>query len=75
VHVGDRPRSWTLNTERRRKAKINGTLIRTTLFIEIDLDNRDAFLVPGGFACVTKVPVQNSRIARWPRCCSVAATR
>ncbi len=53
------------NPERRRKARISrsaGTLDpRTrTLFIEIDLDNRDAFLVPGSFVYVAlKVPMQS----------------
>ena len=51
------------NTERRRSARISRTAgsldPRTrTLFIEIDLDNKDAFLVPGSFVqVVLKVPV------------------
>ena len=51
------------NTERRRTARISRTAgsldPRTrTLFIEIDLDNKDAFLVPGSFVqVVLKVPV------------------
>ena len=53
------------NPDRRRKAPISrtsGTLDpRTrTLFIEIDLDNRDAFLVPGSFVHVTlRVPIDS----------------
>lgn len=51
------------NTERRRTARISRTAgsldPRTrTLFIEIDLDNKDNFLVPGSFVQVAlKVPV------------------
>ena len=51
------------NTERRRTARISRTAgsldPRTrTLFIEIDLDNKDNFLVPGSFVqVVLKVPV------------------
>ena len=51
------------NTERRRTARISRTAgsldPRTrTLFIEIDLDNKDTFLVPGSFVqVVLKVPV------------------
>lgn len=51
------------NTERRRTARISRTAgsldPRTrTLFIEIDLDNKDIFLVPGSFVqVVLKVPV------------------
>lgn len=51
------------NTERRRTARISRTAgsldPRTrTLFIEIDLDNKDSFLVPGSFVqVVLKVPV------------------
>lgn len=51
------------NTERRRTARISRTAgsldPRTrTLFIEIDLDNADNFLVPGSFVqVVLKVPV------------------
>jgi RND family efflux transporter MFP subunit len=53
------------NAERRRKAKISrtaGTLDpRTrTLFVEIDLDNGDQFLVPGSFVYVQlKIPVKS----------------
>jgi RND family efflux transporter MFP subunit len=64
VHIGDEVEIVDAsNAERRRKAKISrtvGTLDpRTrTLFIEIDLDNRDGFLVPGSFTyAVLKVPV------------------
>ncbi len=52
------------NSARRVNAKISrtaGTLDpRTrTLFIEVDVDNRDGFLLPGSFAYVTlKVPLQ-----------------
>ena len=66
IHVGDEADIVDAsNPERKRKAKISrtaGTLDpRTrTLFIEIDLDNRDAFLVPGSFVYVSlKVPVQS----------------
>ena len=53
------------NPDRRRKAKISrtaGTLDpRTrTLFVEIDLDNNDQFLVPGSFVNVSlRVPVKS----------------
>jgi membrane fusion protein, multidrug efflux system len=53
------------NPDRRRKAKISrtaGTLDpRTrTLFVEIDVDNSDQFLVPGSFVYVNlRVPVQS----------------
>ena len=53
------------NPDRRRKAKISrtaGTLDpRTrTLFVEIDLDNSDQFLVPGSFVNVSlRVPVKS----------------
>jgi RND family efflux transporter MFP subunit len=64
VHVGDAAVvTDASNPERRRTAKISrtaGTLDpRTrTLGIEVDLDNRDNFLVPGSFAYVTlRVPV------------------
>jgi RND family efflux transporter MFP subunit len=58
VHVGDEADiADASNPERKRKAKISrtaGTLDpRTrTLFIELDLDNRDQFLVPGSFVYV-----------------------
>jgi RND family efflux transporter MFP subunit len=64
IHVGDEAEvADAANPERRRKARISrtaGTLDpRTrTLFIEIDLDNKDAFLVPGSFVYVTlRVPI------------------
>jgi RND family efflux transporter MFP subunit len=55
IHVGDEAVIVDAsNAERTRKAKISRTANtldpRTrTLFIEIDLDNKDGFLVPGSF--------------------------
>ena len=64
VHIGDEATvTDAANPERKRTARISrtaGTLDpRTrTLFIEIDVENRDRFLVPGSFAYVTlRVPV------------------
>lgn len=66
VKVGDEAEIVDASSpDRRRKAPISrtsGTLDpRTrTLFIEIDLDNRDAFLVPGSFVHVTlRVPIDS----------------
>ncbi len=64
VHIGDEVEVVdAANAERKRKAKISrtaGTLDpRTrTLFIEIDVDNRDGFLVPGSFTyAYLRIPV------------------
>ena len=64
VHIGDEAEIVDASsTERRRKAKISrtaGTLDpRTrTLFIELDLDNSDQFLVPGSFVnVILRVPM------------------
>jgi len=64
VHIGDEVEIIdAANPERKRMAKISrtvGTLDpRTrTLFIEIDLENRDGFLVPGSFTYANlRVPV------------------
>ncbi len=64
IHIGDEVEIIDASDrDRKRKAKISrtvGTLDpRTrTLFIEIDLENRDNFLVPGSFTyAVLRVPV------------------
>ena len=64
IHIGDEVEIIDASDrDRRRKAKISrtvGTLDpRTrTLFIEMDLENRDNFLVPGSFTyAVLRVPV------------------
>ncbi len=64
VHIGDEVEVVdAANADRRRKAKVSrtvGTLDpRTrTLLIEIDLENRDGFLVPGSFTYANlRVPV------------------
>jgi RND family efflux transporter MFP subunit len=64
IHIGDEVEVVDASDrDRRRKARISrtvGTLDpRTrTLFIEIDVDNRDNFLVPGSFSyAILRVPV------------------
>jgi RND family efflux transporter MFP subunit len=64
VHIGDVAEvTDASNSEGRRVAKISRTAgaldPRTrTLYVEIEVDNRDKFLVPGSFAYVTlRVPV------------------
>ncbi len=66
VHIGDPAEVVdAANAEARVMAKVSrtaGTLDpRTrTLYIEIDVDNRDGFLIPGSFAYVTlKLPVKS----------------